>query len=102
MAIKSEGIIATGHKDKNNCIITEDALRDMVECIKGPVKARVGLEHDVLVPPIGWVVDARLEPNGVTLAVVGTHSSTISGATSCFLTDQWLLSFTLTAKSFDS
>ena len=34
-------------------------------------KRRVGLEHDVLVPPIGWVVDARLEPNGVTLAVVG-------------------------------
>ena len=73
MAIKSEGIIATGHKDKNNCIITEDALRDMVECIKCPAKARVGLEHDVLVPPIGWVADARLEPSGVTLAVVGTQ-----------------------------
>lgn len=70
---KLTSIIATGNVDKHGCILAEEALVDMVEMINSPRKCRVGLEHDILVPPLGWLSEAHLEPHEDTLAVVASQ-----------------------------
>ena len=65
-------IIATGHVDKHNCILTEDALQEMADQLNGEYKGRVGVEHDQTVPPLGWLDSAHTAPHEGTIAVYAT------------------------------
>lgn len=53
-------VLSTSHVDKHGTVMSKEALESALDFINGDVKPRLGLEHDMTLPPLGRINDAEL------------------------------------------
>ncbi len=57
---KTRGVISSTQVDSQGESLALEALEMIAETINGPIKPRLGLEHDMSLPPLGIINDAEI------------------------------------------
>lgn len=58
---REEIILSTTHADRHGTQMSKEALISALKFINGDVKPRLGIEHDMTVPPMGRINDADIK-----------------------------------------
>jgi hypothetical protein len=53
-------VLSTTHVDRHGTKMSKEALESAIDLINGSVKPRLGLEHDMTLPPLGRINDAEV------------------------------------------
>ena len=53
-------VLSTTHVDRHGSRMSKEALESAIDLINGDVKPRLGLEHDMTLPPLGRINDAKV------------------------------------------
>lgn len=59
--MRREQLLSTTHVDKHGMRMSKEALDNAAEQINGPFVPGMGIEHDILIPPIGKIVKASVK-----------------------------------------